>query len=162
CEQLIALEKRLPALLAGKEQPKDNADRLVLAEACNLKKLHVLEARFYAAAFTADPKLADNLGAPHRYNAACAAALAGCGAGKHAAKRPDDKRPGRGTQALDWLRADVEVWRQLMEKGPDKARTAVAQTMQHWLADIDFNGVRGKEALAKLPEAERQAWQQLW
>jgi hypothetical protein len=34
--------------------------------------------------------------------------------------------------------------------------------MQHWLRDGDFNGVRGPEALAKLPEAERAGWQKLW
>jgi hypothetical protein len=34
--------------------------------------------------------------------------------------------------------------------------------MRHWLKDVDFQGVRGKEALSKLPEAERAAWQQLW
>jgi hypothetical protein len=34
--------------------------------------------------------------------------------------------------------------------------------MQHWLGDPDFNGVRGPDALAKLPEAERLKWQRLW
>jgi hypothetical protein len=34
--------------------------------------------------------------------------------------------------------------------------------MQHWLDDADFNGVRGPDALAKLPEAEREGWRQLW
>jgi hypothetical protein len=34
--------------------------------------------------------------------------------------------------------------------------------MQHWLQNDDFTGVRGAEALAKLPEAERQEWQKLW
>jgi hypothetical protein len=34
--------------------------------------------------------------------------------------------------------------------------------LQHYLADADFTGVRGPEALARLPEAERQAWQHLW
>jgi hypothetical protein len=34
--------------------------------------------------------------------------------------------------------------------------------MRRWLADPDFAGVRGPEALARLPEAERPAWQQLW
>jgi tetratricopeptide (TPR) repeat protein len=162
CEQLIALEKRLPALLAGKEQPKNNADRLAVAEARIRKKLHARAAQFYAAAFTVDGQLADDPKAGHRYNAACAAALAGCGAGKDAAKLTDAERAGLRKQALDWLRADLDVWRQLLDKAPDKARPTVVQTMQHWLGDADFNGVRGKEALAKLPEAERQAWQQLW
>jgi hypothetical protein len=30
------------------------------------------------------------------------------------------------------------------------------------MADPDFAGVRGDKALAKLPEAERQAWQKAW
>jgi hypothetical protein len=65
-------------------------------------------------------------------------------------------------QALDWLRADLKVYRQLMEKSADKAGPAVAQRMQHWLGDEDFAGVRGPESLGKLPEAERKEWQKLW
>jgi hypothetical protein len=38
----------------------------------------------------------------------------------------------------------------------------VQQTLQHWQKDPDLDSVRGKEALAKLSEAERAAWQQLW
>jgi hypothetical protein len=37
----------------------------------------------------------------------------------------------------------------------------VSKTLHSWLQDTDFAGLRG-DALAKLPEAERQAWQQLW
>jgi hypothetical protein len=37
-----------------------------------------------------------------------------------------------------------------------------AGNMRRWLADPAFDGVRGPEALARLPEAERQAWQVLW
>jgi hypothetical protein len=37
----------------------------------------------------------------------------------------------------------------------------MCQTLRFGQQDIGFNGVRGA-ALAKLPEAERQAWQQLW
>jgi hypothetical protein len=34
--------------------------------------------------------------------------------------------------------------------------------LQHWQKDADLAGLRGKEALAKLPEAERAAWEQFW
>jgi hypothetical protein len=34
--------------------------------------------------------------------------------------------------------------------------------MQHWQGDTDFAGVRAPEALARLPETERQEWQKLW
>ena len=50
----------------------------------------------------------------------------------------------------------------LLDKEPEKARPAVTKKMQHWLSDTDFNGVRGPDALAKLPEAERKEWQKLW
>jgi hypothetical protein len=38
----------------------------------------------------------------------------------------------------------------------------VGQQTQHWLHDPDFNGVRGLDALPRLPEAERRDWQKLW
>jgi len=34
--------------------------------------------------------------------------------------------------------------------------------MRHSLEDTDFAGVHGQQALAKLPEAEREPWQKLW
>jgi hypothetical protein len=38
----------------------------------------------------------------------------------------------------------------------------IVEQMRDWLVDADLAGVRGAEALAWLPEAERQSWQQLW
>jgi hypothetical protein len=38
----------------------------------------------------------------------------------------------------------------------------VAKTFQHWQRDPDLAGLREEAALAKLPEAERQAFRQLW
>jgi tetratricopeptide (TPR) repeat protein len=117
-------------------------------------------ARFYAEAFAAAPKVADDPGTENRYNAACAAALAGCG--QHdGAKLDDAERARLRRQALDWLRADLAAWSQRLEKEPGQARAVVKQKLQYWQQDADFAGVRG-DALAKLPEAERQAWQQLW
>jgi serine/threonine-protein kinase len=162
-EQMAKLFKRLPAVLEGKDQPKDAAERLAFARLCQLyRKEYAAAVRFYAEAFAVEPKLADKVGGEDRYNAACAAALAGCGEGRDAAGLDDKERARLRRQALEWLRADLGAWRQLLEKGPDQARPAVAKTLQHWLADADFAGVRGPEATAKLPEAERQAWQQLW
>ena len=34
--------------------------------------------------------------------------------------------------------------------------------MQRWQGDAAFAGVRGPEALARLPQAERPGWQQVW
>jgi hypothetical protein len=46
--------------------------------------LYAAAARFFDEAFAAQSSLADDLSSQHRYNAACAAALAGCGQGKDA------------------------------------------------------------------------------
>jgi hypothetical protein len=37
----------------------------------------------------------------------------------------------------------------------------VRDQLAHWLKDADLAGVRG-DALAKLPETERQPWRDLW
>jgi serine/threonine-protein kinase len=106
--------------------------------------------------------LAENVHDGARYNAACAAALAGCGKGKDADQLEAKERGRLRRQALDWLRADLVVWSKQLEGADAKTRQAIRKTLQHWRQDPDFAGVRGEEALAKLPEAERAAWQQFW
>jgi tetratricopeptide (TPR) repeat protein len=164
CERLLELDGKLPAILNGQKQPADPAERLALADLCQMpcKKLYAAATRFFEAAFAAEPKLGDNLNAPHRYNAACAAAQAGCGQGKDADQTDQRERGRFRRQALVWLQAELVALRQLLEKEPDKARRLVGQQMQHWLEDKDFAGIRGSEALAELPEAERKEWRKLW
>jgi tetratricopeptide (TPR) repeat protein len=161
-ERLAELDAHLPRFLQGQEQPADAEDCLALALLCQqYKQRYAAASRWYAEAFVSDPKLATELGSGHRYNAACAGALAGCGQGQDAASLGDQERTRLRGQALEWLQADLEAWRRALEKEPDKVRPIVVQKMQHWLADTDFTGVRG-EALARLPEAERRDWQRLW
>jgi hypothetical protein len=38
----------------------------------------------------------------------------------------------------------------------------VQRTLAHWPADADLAGVRDKAELARLPQAERAAWRELW
>jgi serine/threonine-protein kinase len=162
CERLVELDGKLPDILLGKTRPAGPREQIELAGLCYFKGLHRNAARFYEEGFAAAPKLADSLGAGLRYNAACAAALAGCGKGQDAGKLDDTERARLRRQALVWLRADLEAWGRLLDKEPDRFRPIVAKQMQLWLAGADFAGVRGPAAIAKLPEAERPAWQQLW
>ena len=146
-------------------------------------------ARLYAKAFAVWPWLANAVWpwlANHQlqrvcYNAACAAALAGCGQGKDAAELDEAERAGLRGQALICLRSDLAAWSRLLETQPAEARASVQrtlkldvamidlrvacphvqETLRRWQQDASFAGVRGN-ALANLPEAERQAWQQLW
>jgi tetratricopeptide (TPR) repeat protein len=161
-ERLVELDERLPGILEGKTTPAIPRDGIELAGICSLKRLNRAAARLYEAAFAADPKLLDDLGASFRYNAARAAALAAAGQGKDADKLDGKERARLRRQALDWLGADLEAWRRLLDWGPDKDRPMIVEKMRHWLADTDFTGVRGAAALARLPEAEQPAWQKLW
>jgi serine/threonine protein kinase/Flp pilus assembly protein TadD len=164
CERAVELDSKLSAILSGQKQPADTAERLRLAHLCAMpyKKRYVDAVRLFREAFGEEPKQADDLDAYHRSNAACAAAQAGCGQGQDADKLDATERAHLRQQALDWLRADLKAYRQLMEKSEGKAGSAIAQRMQQWLQDTDFAGVRDKDALAKLPEKEREAWRQLW
>jgi tetratricopeptide (TPR) repeat protein len=162
-QRLAQLDDRLSAVLEGKDQPKDASERLAFSELCQqYRKYYAAAARFYEQAFASDPVLADNLQAPHRYNAACAAALAGCGQGKDADKLDDREKARLRGQALDWLKGDLALHAKQLTGGQPANRAEVQAKLRYWLADADFAGVRGPEALAKLPAAERQAWEKLW
>jgi hypothetical protein len=119
-------------------------------------------ARWFAEAFRADPSLLSGLPTRCRYSAACAAARAGCGPGRDTAELDEETRAAFRRQALDWLRAELKARHRLLEQEPEKAGPTVALDLRAWLGDDHFDGVREAEALARLPEPERQAWQKLW
>ena len=75
-EAEAVLLPNLQAFLEGNYQPRGNDERVALLGVCQFKRLHRTAAALYAGAFSADPRLADNLQAGHRYRAACLAALA--------------------------------------------------------------------------------------
>jgi tetratricopeptide (TPR) repeat protein len=160
-KKAAALDARLPALLKGEVQPADASERLAVARLCLERKQMHAAARWYAEAFEAQPELADDLQSFSRYNAACAAALAGCGQGEDAKALDEKERTRLRKQALYWLRGDLGARRTHLEQVPDQAH-AVGNLMQHWLTDPDFAGLRSPEALGGLPEAERRRWQRLW
>jgi tetratricopeptide (TPR) repeat protein len=163
-EQLARLDARLRAIRDAKAKPKDAAEAVSLADLCHqpYKQLYATSTRLSQEAFAAQPMLADGLGAHHGYNAARAAALAGCGQGKDQPRPDQAKRGAWRKQALAWLRADLVTYAKLVEGGPAQARAAVGQRLEHWRQDPDLAGVRDAAALAHLPEAERDRWRRLW
>jgi hypothetical protein len=162
CEHWLQLESKLARILASEVQPASAAERLEFVRLCQLKKLHAGAAQLYAKCFAADPKIADDRKAQHRYNAACCAALAGSGQGMDSDK-PDAKERARWRQqALDWLRADLTAYGKLLEGGKPEAGTLVWQRLRHWRQDRDLTGLRDQDAVDKLPIEEREACQKLW
>ncbi len=161
-ERLAELDRKLPTILSGKAKPSDAAESLGLAQVCYGRKLHAASARFWFETFQAQPKLGDDMQAPNRYNAACAAVLAGCGQGKDDPPLDDAAKTRWRKQAMDWLTADLGAWSKILESGTPEARQAIAKTLQYWKADPDLAGIREPVGLAKLPAEEQAACRGLW
>jgi hypothetical protein len=159
-EGLIAMDARLSLVLAGKAEPVDIQERVAMAElAIMYKKYNVAATQFYARAFADAPELTTLLD-KHRYNAACAAALAGCGRGKDAVSPQADERTAYRRRALGWLRAELAGWAGMV--GEPAATPRIRRVLQHWFKDSDLVGVRDQTELVKLPPAERVEWEKLW
>jgi serine/threonine-protein kinase len=157
------LDRKLPAALRGEWKPEP-AVRADLASFCAQpwKRLYATAARWYAEAFQARPELAEDLPAAHRYNAACAAVLAGCGQGKDEPPPDDRARARLRRQALDWLRADLAAYAMRLQSGKAEDRGWVEQRLRGARQDSDLVRVRDPAALAKLPDPEQQQWRALW
>jgi eukaryotic-like serine/threonine-protein kinase len=162
CERLAALEPRLPEILAGAAGPDDARTQLVLAEYCLGRKFDAAAARFYREAFAAEPKLADDRSLPHRYNAACAAALSGSGRGQDDPKPDALAKSALRRQAHEWLEAELASWAKVLGEGRASARQVVVRTLISWKADPDLACVRETSALADLSGEELEAWHRLW
>jgi serine/threonine-protein kinase len=158
----VALDDRLPAILRGAEEPSNAAEEIEFAELCVLKTLYTAAAQFYADAFLADPKLVENVPAGRRYNAARAAALAGCGRGKDAGELDDRRRANWRRQAREWLRQDLIAWRKALANGTAETRAQVLQQLRHWQTDGDLAGLRDPGPLETLPQDERHQCFAFW
>jgi tetratricopeptide (TPR) repeat protein len=157
-ESIAAGRDKFADFEAGRYKPATSREFLDLAAWCLFKKLNRTAAGLYADAFAADPKLADDVKAAHRYNAACYAALAAAGQGEDSAQIDEPERTRLRKQALDWLRADLTLrTRQLPAD-----RAVFLRMMKHWQNDSDLTGIRDEAALAKLPLEEREAFVKLW
>ncbi len=161
-ERAAAIARRLPAVLKGEDKPGDAAEGLAFAQLCYDSGRYAAAARLWADALAADAKLADDRQAAHRYNAACAAALAASGAGKDERSPDDTARAKLRQKALEWLKAELAVWEKLLKSGPPDAKAFIVQTLKHWQEDTDLAGVRGDKGIEALPEADRAAWRALW
>jgi tetratricopeptide (TPR) repeat protein len=160
-ERLVELDELFKGILAGTRQPGAATEALELAMfAQRSKKYFATAAGLYRDAIGKDAGLAADPRTGHRYNAACAAALAVAGRGNDADKLNDDETVVWRQQALEWLRADVAVLKEHAAKPEGKA--LVAGMLTHWQKDPDLAGVRDSDGLSKLPDAERQDWQALW
>ena len=110
------MQDRLSAVLQGKDKPADASETLEFAELCGLLGQEVAAARLYAEALDASPRLAGDLHADHRYRAACAATLAGCGRGADGAGLSEAEQARWRQRAREWLRAEVTLWTSVLDE----------------------------------------------
>jgi serine/threonine-protein kinase len=148
----------LPALLEGRAQPADNAERLAMTPECEFRGRSALHALLWEDAFAADRSLEANGG---RSRAVPPAVLAGCGVGADAASLPEPDRARWRAKARDRIRAELDVAAAPRADTGGRQQQARA-TLKSWSDRPDFAPVRDPEALRQLPAAERQQWTDLW
>jgi eukaryotic-like serine/threonine-protein kinase len=161
-KRLIDLQDRLPAVLRGKDRPTDVAETLEFAELCGIRGQLVAAARLYAEALATSPQSAQDIRTEHRYRAACAAALVGCGRGGAGVDLSREERARWRGRAREWLRAEVTLWTKTLDGGPQADQLLVRNRLTHLWADPDLAGLFERDALDKLPAAERQECRTLW
>jgi hypothetical protein len=155
------LEGRLAAIVRGTDRPAVG-ECLDAAEVCYVKQHFATAARLYAEVFEATPKVSEDLRAGHRFNAACAAALAGCGRGDDAAGLRDDERARFREHARNWLRLDLLEWARKLEGTDVPDWIEGHKVLAQWRNAPDLATLRDSGALDNLPPAERSECRALW
>jgi serine/threonine-protein kinase len=161
CRHLLALEGRLTAIVRGTDKPAAD-ECLDAAELCFVGRHYATAARLYAEALATTPKLTEDLRAGHRFNAARAAALAGCGRSDDAAGHGEPELKDLRRQAREWLRLDLADWAGKMDAGQMGDRIQARRALAPWREEPDLAGMRAADALSRLPAEERRDWDRLW
>jgi serine/threonine-protein kinase len=160
-ERLLALEPKLAAIVVGKIKPMGAAEAIDFALLCRCKGQDAAAARFFREAFAARPGLAEEGTPHHRFLGACSTARAGCGLGG-GSNLDEKERAVWRRQALEWLREEL-VWQdKKMQSERVEAQEKARRALEQWQNEPALEGVRGKDALAKLPEEESKAWGRFW
>jgi hypothetical protein len=126
------------------------------------KRLYATAARFWQAALLAEPSLAEDWKAGHRYSAARVAAMAGCESAAQDAQLDEHEQARWRAQALNWLKADLHLLTQQLAVGVPGDRAEALRLLRRWETDAGLAGVRRGAALERLPEGERAAWHGIW
>ncbi len=155
-ERLVAAAERFPAFTRGEESPASAEAALGLAKMGYSLAYYVASSTAWARAFAMEPSLAEDRTAFHRYNAACAAALAASGKGTDASTLDDAGRARWRKQALEWLRADLDAGRKEADAKP------LRSNLEHWKQDPDLAGLRDEAALAKMSAEDGELCRALW
>jgi Flp pilus assembly protein TadD/tRNA A-37 threonylcarbamoyl transferase component Bud32 len=162
CELMLRLESKLHPVLRGEARPADAAEQIALAELALVTKRYTAAARLYEDLLEKDPAAADVVDNHRRYNAACAAARAGCTPGMDDPVPDPAERARWRRQALGWLQADLKAFSARLAGAEPMPKEEARRVLRHWQSDPDLAGVRDKAELAALPADERDEWARFW
>jgi tetratricopeptide (TPR) repeat protein len=154
---------RLPDIVAGKTEPNTPAEGCEFAALCAepFQKRFLVAIRLYEKAFAAEPRLANDLAARHRYDAASCAARASRGEGVGAPAEPGERAKLR-RKALAWLRADLVILKDLADSKDEGDRQFAASKLAAWLDDADLPEPDDDVARKTWPAAERAEWDRFY
>jgi serine/threonine-protein kinase len=161
-ERRVELDKQWPDIQKGERKPASAAEYAEFGHLCVYKGLFAASARLYQQAFSFNVKLADDLGAGHRYEAARAAAMAGCGHDAENDNLDDTARTRWRKQARDWMSADLALRRTQLASRKAEDRRAALYALNHCRTHDHLAGIRDASAIARLPKAEQAECQKLW
>ncbi len=149
---------KLPAVLEGRQQPRDNDERLAQIGVCRFDNRFAALARIYNEAFAADPKSMS----VYRLAAVRVAVQAGCGHGIDAGSVSEAERRKWRDQARQWLREELSGVKVELNRDFTKARESVRQKLTEWRTDPELTGIREPAELAKLSVEEQTDCRNIW
>lgn len=162
CRRYLALEKQLPGVRSENDRLKNARECLEFARLCwTCRQEYVAALKFLETGQSMEPPLAKDLFAGYRYSAALAAIRAGMGQGD-ADKLSEGDRARCRQKALSWLREEARSFLGQLGSKPLRVRRMMWRWIASWRFIPEWAGVRDTEAMARLPTAEREAWQHFW
>ena len=150
-EANAAMEAKLPEFLSGQFQPATTRNAWRWPRFAERRNSTARRPACYAAAFAADPKLAADLEAGHRFDAICNAVMAAAGKGEDAAKLDDEEAgapPPSGPRLAS--RRPCALDQATRHPARLRSRRTVAEKMTLWKQKPDLASIRDAAALAKL------------
>lgn len=162
-EQKQSLDEKLATVSLSTELPGTALDQIELARhaKASSRQQYLLALRLYQAAFTSEPKLAQDIRTALRSEAATAAALAACGLGD-ARDLAINRKSELHQQAIAWLRADMSQYKVMLNGWWPWDASSARTSMEMWRQTPDFAFVRGKNHTDKLPPSEKSLWSEFW
>jgi serine/threonine protein kinase/tetratricopeptide (TPR) repeat protein len=161
-ERLVRGATALERVAAGDALPPDAPTLFAMMDVAYRRRLYARSAQCGVAAAAVDPSFATGYAFGKRYDAACAAALAGGGAGDDAATLDAAGRARWRAQTLAWLREDLAGLAPRVRPGEPESWVEVRACLEHWKHDPDFARMRDGEPLPESSAEERAAWKAFW